>query len=143
MHFYKYTNLSIFLIKIYLSRKTIRRNYNSEKPFSICFLRFLVLIPLIVLFCISVKANTGQKMFSIKFSIKDFLGKFDQIRSFLRIWSNLLKKSPMEKFIFLCSETCKIRLVFAISSSTSPVLVVRCADLLSFAQFKNVEDCYF
>ena len=32
-----------------------------------------------------------------KFSIKDFF------RSFLQIWSHLLKKSLMENFIFLCS----------------------------------------
>ena len=36
----------------------------------------------------------------MKFSIKDFFGKCDQIRSFLRIWSHLLKKSLMENFIF-------------------------------------------
>ena len=41
-----------------------------------------------------------QKM---KFSIKDFFSICDQIRSFLRIWSDLLKKSLMENFIFLCS----------------------------------------
>ena len=41
---------------------------------------------------------TVQKM---KFSIKDFFSKCDQIRNFLRIWSYLLKKSLMEKFIFL------------------------------------------
>ena len=39
----------------------------------------------------------AQKM---KFSIKDFFSKFDQIRSFLRIWSHLLKKSSMENFIY-------------------------------------------
>ena len=38
---------------------------------------------------------TAQKM---KFSIKDFFNK-----SFLQIWSHLLKKSLMENFIFLCS----------------------------------------
>ena len=38
----------------------------------------------------------------MKFSIKDFFSKWDQIRSFLRIWSHLLKKSFMENFIFLC-----------------------------------------
>ena len=32
--------------------------------------------------------------------IKDFFSKCDQIRSFLRIWSNLLKKPLMENFIF-------------------------------------------
>ena len=36
----------------------------------------------------------------MKFSIKDFFNKCDQIRSFLRIWSHLLKKSLMENFIF-------------------------------------------
>ena len=40
---------------------------------------------------------TAQKM---RFSIKDFFSKCDQIRSFLRIWSHLLKKSLMENFIF-------------------------------------------
>ena len=41
--------------------------------------------------------NTSQKM---KFSIKDFFSKCDQIRSFLRIWSHLLKKSLMGTFFF-------------------------------------------
>ena len=41
--------------------------------------------------------STAQKT---KFFIKDFFSKCNQIRSFLRIWSNLLKKSLMEIFIF-------------------------------------------
>ena len=36
----------------------------------------------------------------MKFSIRDFFSKCDQIRSFMRIWSHLLKKSLMENFIF-------------------------------------------
>ena len=40
---------------------------------------------------------TAHKM---KFSIKDFFSKCDQIRRKLRIWSHLLKKSLMENFIF-------------------------------------------
>ena len=40
---------------------------------------------------------TAQKM---KFSITDFFSKCNQIRSLLRIWSHLLKKSVMENFIF-------------------------------------------
>ena len=40
---------------------------------------------------------TAQKM---KFSIKDFFGKCDQIRKKLRIQSHLLKKSFMKNFIF-------------------------------------------
>ena len=40
---------------------------------------------------------TAQKM---KFSIKDFFSKCDQIRRKLRIWSHLPKKYLMENFIF-------------------------------------------
>ena len=45
---------------------------------------------------------TAQKM---KFSIMDFFIKCDEIRSFLRIWSHLLKKSFMENFIFYAVTT--------------------------------------
>ena len=41
--------------------------------------------------------NTAQKM---KFSIKDFFSKCDQIRRKLEIWSNLRKKCFMENRIF-------------------------------------------
>ena len=41
---------------------------------------------------------TAQKM---KFSIKDFFGKCDQIRKFPWIWSHLLKKSLMENLILV------------------------------------------
>ena len=40
---------------------------------------------------------TTQKM---KFSIRDFFSKCDQICKKVRIWSHLLKKSSMENFIF-------------------------------------------
>ena len=36
----------------------------------------------------------------MKFSIRDFFSECDQISSFLRIWSHLLKKPLMESFIF-------------------------------------------
>ena len=36
----------------------------------------------------------------MKFSIMDFFSKFDQTRSFLRIWSHLLNNSLIENFIF-------------------------------------------
>ena len=41
--------------------------------------------------------NTAQKM---KFSIKDFFSKCDQILRKLWVWSHLLEKSLMENFIF-------------------------------------------
>ena len=45
----------------------------------------------------SVNQYTAHKM---KFSIKDFFSKCDQIHRKLRIWSHLLKKSLMENFVF-------------------------------------------
>ena len=36
----------------------------------------------------------------MKFFIKEFFSKYDQIRSFLQIWSYLLNKSLMKDFIF-------------------------------------------
>ena len=41
--------------------------------------------------------NAAQKM---KFSIKDFSSKCDQIRRKLRLWSHLLNKLLIENFIF-------------------------------------------
>ena len=61
----------------------------TQSCWSNCFLLY---------FPSQVAQNTAQKM---KFSIKDFFNKSDQIRSFLRIWSPVLKKSLMENFIFL------------------------------------------
>ena len=49
---------------------------------------------------VNLHISTTRKM---KFSIQDFLSKCVQIRSLIRIWSYLLKKSLMENFIFLCS----------------------------------------
>ena len=45
--------------------------------------------------------NTAQQ---VKFSIKDFSSKCDQIRRKRVIWSHLLKKFLMGNFIFLCIE---------------------------------------
>ena len=55
---------------------------------------------------------TAQNM---KFSIKDFFSKCDQIRRKLLIWSHLLKKYSLENFIFcavfveLLTEVCLAR----------------------------------
>ena len=48
-----------------------------------------------------ISCYTAQKM---KFSIKEFFSKCDQIRNFPRIWSHLLKKYLIENFIFLQCE---------------------------------------
>ena len=47
--------------------------------------------------CFSLFSNTARKM---KFSIKDFVSKCDQICREMCIWSNLLEKSLIENFIF-------------------------------------------
>ena len=52
--------------------------------------------------CSRFQRSTINRAFSsMKFSLKDLFSKCDQVRSFLRIWSHLLKKSLMEKFIFV------------------------------------------
>ena len=68
---------------------------------------------------------TAQKM---KFSIKDFFSKCDQIRSFLRILSHLLKKSLMENFIF-CVQIAKAYFRYTIWFMFSEKSITRCAFL--------------
>ena len=51
----------------------------------------------LVILVISRNSNTAQKM---KFTIKDFFSKCNQIPRTLRIWLHLLQKSLMESFIF-------------------------------------------
>ena len=46
---------------------------------------------------VGLQCNTAQKM---KFFIKDFFSKSDQICKKLQIWSQLLKKFSMENLIF-------------------------------------------
>ena len=48
---------------------------------------------------IPIQIDTAQQM---KFFIKDFFSKCDQIRRKLQIWSNLLQKSIMEN-VFFCA----------------------------------------
>ena len=46
--------------------------------------------------CYMQETTLHKKM---KFSIKDYFSTCDQILSFMRIWSHLLKKSLMENFV--------------------------------------------
>ena len=57
----------------------------------------------------------------IKFSTKDFFSKRDQILEKLRVWSDLLKKSLMEKFIFVqcCQSNSKLRQILRQYNSTT------------------------
>ena len=47
-----------------------------------------------------IKSPLYPRITALKFSIKDFFSKCDQICSKLRIWSHLLKKFLMENFVF-------------------------------------------
>ena len=71
---------------------------------------------------VAVQWNTAQKM---KFSIKDFFIKCEQIHRKLRIWSHLLKKPLIENFIFCVVEyDSKMFLAFSSSFLGSPCMKV-------------------
>ena len=85
--------------------------------------------------------STAQKM---KFSIKDFFSKCDQIHSFLRIWSHLLKKSWKTSLFVQCrrfeinwniaQKGIKTTMKFSIYSTFTLLIVV-------FNIMKNIEMC--
>ena len=85
--------------------------------------------------------HTAQKM---KFSIKDFFRKCDQVLNFLRIWLHLLKKSLMENFIFCAVSSqwekiikilSKIRSIFSKLIQTNIVLKAKSAENMN--KFNN------
>ena len=66
----------------------------------------------------------------MKFSIKDFFSKCDQICSFLWIWSHLLKNSLMENFIF-----CAVYVpVFLCCSRSLTNFLLQCVTYLSYLE---------
>ena len=69
----------------------------------------------------------------MKFSIKDYLSKCDQIRSKLPIWSHLLKKSLMENLIFLCSE-------IEDNSKIQKIIQILSQDIQSMALYSKVSN---
>ena len=78
----------------------------------------------------------------MKFSIKDFFSKCDQIRSFLRILSHLLKKSLMENFIF-CVHIAKAYFRYTIWFMFSEKSITRCAFLRIGARvYQNLYKTY-
>ena len=66
---------------------------------------------------VAVPHNTAQKM---KFSIKGFFSKCDQIRWKFRIWSPLLNKSLMENSIFCAMIIYKTALDFLFNLHSKP-----------------------
>ena len=100
--------------------KDIKNNFESVKslfspqlfplmspfvPFLLCPVRPPQITYVLNVFWTSFMDSSGQKTpvsnrKKMKFSIKDLFCKCDRIRSFLQIWSHLLKKSLKENFIF-------------------------------------------
>ena len=76
---------------------------------------------------------TAQK---IKFSIRDFFSKYDQIRSFQQIWSHLLEKPLIKNFI-LCAVLGRFsrNLCSANIKQTTAVLFV--PSMIPFKRFPN------
>ena len=56
----------------------------------------------------------------MKFFIKDFFNKCDQIRSFLRVWSYLLNKSLMGNFNFCAVPANNFSLLDAEDNDSGP-----------------------
>ena len=81
-------------------RRALRKKYNCAKCLQSSKISE-VTVSMYSVICadngfISLTTYTAQKM---KFSIKDFFSKCNQIRRKLRIWSHLLKKSLIEFFV--------------------------------------------
>ena len=90
--------IAMFLL-LYLNRDLTFRGLRAKclkLKIEICRYKESVSISFVTKFSQRQETVTAQK---IKFSIKDFSSKCDQIRK-LRNWSHLLKKSLIENFIF-------------------------------------------
>ena len=81
---------------------------------------------------------TAQKM---KFSVKDFFSKCDQILRKLQIWSHLLKKSLIENFIFCAVLDAAKRTLFTYSINSQRVDVSYVLVLPSEFQIKSAQLC--
>ena len=97
---------------------TTVQTYNSEE-FSTCFIGRYVHLHTEDRKLLNIWSHSlaGRKLYSNlqnnlqhctenkAFAMKNFVSKCDQIRSFLRVWSHLLKESLMENFIFCAMQS--------------------------------------
>ena len=83
-----------------------------------------IFVVLGLILSLPITPNIAQKM---KFSFKNYLGKCDQIHSFLQIWSHLLKKSLIRNFIF-----CAVKNPKSYSSSSINSAIFRLNSLVPF-----------
>ena len=93
----RFSNFNDYISPFVYLGTSIHTKINNKTFFIPNPIKFTVLYFKFLYFYLSI--DTTQKM---KFSVKDFFSKCDQIRRKLRIWSHLLKKSLME-LQFLCS----------------------------------------
>ena len=80
------------------------------------------------------KGLTASSAQNMKFSIKDFFSKCDQIWRKLRIWSHLLKKFLMENFIFCAAQSKNQQGFFILRSLNSPLDVINLISPLVVSQ---------
>ena len=72
-------------------------------------------------------SSCSQMFFKkMRFSIKDFFSKCEQICSSLRIWSHLLKKSSMENFLFCVVDVLQKRCSWKFRNIHRKTLVLEC-----------------
>ena len=90
----------------WLSKQSCCRNRRCNHTFNV----FEMLKQLRVQLFLLLMSNTTATIQKVKFSIKDFFSKCDQIRRKLRIWSHLLKKSLTENFFF-----CAVSIVYCVA----------------------------
>ena len=67
----------------------------------------------------------------MKFSIKKFFSKCDQIRRFLQIWSHLLKKSLMGNFIVCAVFNILLFFIFGSSFKYTPMVTLQIRKMFS------------
>ena len=72
----------------------------------------------------------------MKFSMKDFFSKCDQIRRKLRIWSHLLKKSLIENFIFCAVKCLFFKCNLQDATEFSEVYIGRIYQITSYMKFR-------
>ena len=79
----------------------------------------------------------------IEFYIKDVFSKCDQIRSFLWIWSHLLKKSLTENFIFCAVWTICCKISTMIPKMANNYLVHNAINKMVYAKIFDSLNIYF
>ena len=76
----------------------------------------------------------------MKFSIKDFFSKYEQLRRKWRIWSHLVKKPLMENFIFCAVYVCSSYTLCPGGSSFYQSKAEKCGNIIYSRNLTNLSD---